>query len=304
LIFSDRDRESLLQSLIHLSNVPNLNPNLLVGKFGSDVFSKLWLVFYKQNCYDKALEVFQRWQMSRMEEDLLTHGLRDLLDRSHFACSAFADPAQAMQATVALFRTAEPLSTWQCSSCAVENESQLDCCQVCQAKVPVWSCVVCVLESPIFSRACRHCRSPQTAMPRLRRKLAMDPSSLFLNADIDSSGDLSLEEWQRAFGDEVIDADVLQTLFDEFDMNKDGLLSLDEFKTAIENPDFQTRKLPHIGMQQLACENFRCYNNPSEIAVRDGMYRNIDYAPSTSSPRLFVSPLDKVKLFVANGSIR
>jgi hypothetical protein len=104
----------------------------------------------------------------------------------------------------------------------VENESLHQECQVCKAKVPTYACGVCLLDAPIFKRGCWHCGTRQKAMPRLRRKLAQHPEAVFERADIDCSGDLTLEEWQRALGDEVIDKDVLTCLFEEFDTNKDG----------------------------------------------------------------------------------
>ena len=70
---------------------------------------------------------------------------------------------------------------------------------------------------------------------RLQQILASeDPEEIFASADADGSGDLSFEEWERAFGDKV-DRAALETLFEEMDSNKDGKMSWQEFKDGLDS---------------------------------------------------------------------
>ena len=68
----------------------------------------------------------------------------------------------------------------------------------------------------------------------LRQMLAKNPTETFARADVDGSGDLSFEEWERAFGDQV-DSAALKVLFDEMDSNKDGKVSWQEFKDGLDS---------------------------------------------------------------------
>ena len=69
----------------------------------------------------------------------------------------------------------------------------------------------------------------------LRRLLAEDPAAAFARADVDGSGNLTLHEWERAFGaDEGVDADVLRALFHDFDADQDGCVSVAEFEAGLQ----------------------------------------------------------------------
>jgi len=62
-----------------------------------------------------------------------------------------------------------------------------------------------------------------------------DADAIFARADTDVSGDLTLEEWIRAFGDkEGVDVHVLEALFHQFDVDNNSRVSLQEFKSAIQ----------------------------------------------------------------------
>jgi exonuclease VII small subunit len=57
----------------------------------------------------------------------------------------------------------------------------------------------------------------------------------FARADIDGSGDLTFDEWHLAFGGEGgVEADVLRALFDEFDADQNGCVSLAEFQAGLK----------------------------------------------------------------------
>ena len=56
----------------------------------------------------------------------------------------------------------------------------------------------------------------------------------FVRADTDGSGDLSLEEWESAFGGQI-DSAALKSLFEEMDSNKDGRVSWQEFKDGLDS---------------------------------------------------------------------
>merc|ERR1719183_728365 len=56
----------------------------------------------------------------------------------------------------------------------------------------------------------------------------------FVRADTDGSGDLSFEEWERAFGGQI-DSAALKSLFEEMDSNKDGRVSWQEFKDGLDS---------------------------------------------------------------------
>ena len=69
----------------------------------------------------------------------------------------------------------------------------------------------------------------------LQTLLAVDPAAAFARADIDSSGDLTFDEWQLAFGgEEGVEADVLRALFDEFDADQNGCVSIAEFQAGLK----------------------------------------------------------------------
>ena len=73
------------------------------------------------------------------------------------------------------------------------------------------------------------------AVRRLQQILASeDPEEIFKRADADCSGDMSFEEWERAFGDQV-DRAALEALFEEMDSNKDGKVSWQEFKDGLDS---------------------------------------------------------------------
>ena len=69
----------------------------------------------------------------------------------------------------------------------------------------------------------------------LQALLAEDPAAAFARADIDGSGDLTLDEWERAFGaEEGVDAGALRALFHDFDADQDGRVSLAEFQAGLQ----------------------------------------------------------------------
>jgi len=265
--FTARDKISLVQAIEALDEDCLLNASVLVGKFQSDVFSRLWAMLLDQDRkqdgakrYEKAFVALQQWQRARMKEDMVSPALRTLLDTTD-ADFVGTFPHDETKPS----RKPGATKSWQCSLCHAQcNDSERDSCLVCQTKVPTYACTVCLQDSKIFMRFCRHCHNPQSAMPRLRRKLSLDPSSVFARADIDSSGDLSLDEWQRAFRDEVIDGDVLKRLFDEFDLDKDGSVSLEEFKQGLER-DHTAKSVK----QDLFADHIEhCYNNPAKSPAK------------------------------------
>ena len=80
-VFTKSDRDSLVQTIRDLNHALTrkkgaiLSPEILVDKFGADVFSKLWVMFEKNQSYELALGAFQQWQSSRK-----TAGIRKLAE--------------------------------------------------------------------------------------------------------------------------------------------------------------------------------------------------------------------------------
>jgi hypothetical protein len=286
-VFTNLDQASLVKVIEDLNYAVVLaiqSPEVIVGKFGSRVFCKLWAIFHKNKSYDLALEAFQRWQVSRKDEPLLSHSLKLLLDSANggSGCVPIAatpeggfDDDKYLEEGCARRSKEELISTWHCSVCIVENDKKDKECQVCGAKVPTWTCPSCIAESSIVMSCCQHCKNPQPAMPRLRRKLTMNPGSAFAIADVDGSEDLTFAEWQRAFGDNVIGDNDLRRLFDEFDTNGDGRVSLDEFRAGLDR-DNSTRfdvnkpssgKLVCVNRAPNDAENLPCSAPTGEIKV-------------------------------------
>jgi len=274
------------------------SPEVLVGKFGPAVFCKLWALFIKNKAYDLALGAFQRWQSERRSEDLLSPALKLLLDGAAGCVETEARPdgldvededgGEGVDADDCR-RPAAAISNWHCSACIVENDKDDKRCQVCGAKVPVWTCGVCLSESSIVMSACQHCRTPQAAMARLRRKLAMDPASAFARADVDDSKGLTFSEWQRAFTDEVIDDEVLRRLFDEFDINGDGEVSLEEFRSGLDRP------APHVEPPALDCLDRDSGTKTFAQEQGANMPQNAAANPASSA-----TTREKIKVYVAN----
>jgi hypothetical protein len=69
---------------------------------------------------------------------------------------------------------------------------------------------------------------------RLRRFLAEDPSKHFSSIDSDGSGEISFEEWERAFGNTAF-SPYLRTLFDEIDTDRSGFVSYKEFMEVVKS---------------------------------------------------------------------
>jgi hypothetical protein len=80
-VFTKSDRDSLVQTIRDLNHALTrkrgaiLSPEILVDKFGADVFSKLWVMFEQNQSYELALGAFQHWQSSRK-----TAGIRKLAE--------------------------------------------------------------------------------------------------------------------------------------------------------------------------------------------------------------------------------
>jgi hypothetical protein len=119
----------------------------------------------------------------------------------------------------------------------------------------------------------------------------MDPKTVFARADIDSSGELSLDEWLRAFRDEVIDEDVLKRLFHEFDVDKDGSVTLDEFKQGLERGDAAKKVQQDLFADQIK----DCSNNPAKSPNKP-----LRSDPEAEKTIKAIKP-GYVKLYIADG---
>ena len=74
-----------------------------------------------------------------------------------------------------------------------------------------------------------------TTIHRLRQHFAQEGVvRLFQGADTDASGDLSLTEFEAAFGTDA-DAEVVRQFFRELDRNNDGKVSLQEFEEGLQS---------------------------------------------------------------------
>ena len=73
-----------------------------------------------------------------------------------------------------------------------------------------------------------------TTIRRLRQHLAQEGAvRLFQGADTDASGDLSMVEFESAFGTDI-DAEVVRQLFCELDHNNDSKISFQEFEEGLQ----------------------------------------------------------------------
>jgi hypothetical protein len=91
-------------------------------------------------------------------------------------------------------------------------------------------------EADQYASKVREMHSLQTSLRNL-----IDPAAAFARADIDGSGDLDFDEWHRAFGGgNGVKADVLRALFEEFDTDKSGTVSLFEFKAGLKKVNVHT----------------------------------------------------------------
>jgi hypothetical protein len=78
--FTAQDKISLVHTIESLDQDKILNAHVLVGKFESDVFSRLWAMFLDQDRkqsvygmttrYEKAFVALKQWQKLRMQEDI------------------------------------------------------------------------------------------------------------------------------------------------------------------------------------------------------------------------------------------
>jgi hypothetical protein len=78
--FTYQDKISLVHTIESLDQDKNLNASVLVAKFKSDVFSRLWAMFLDQDRkqsvygmttrYEKAFVALKQWQKLRMQEDI------------------------------------------------------------------------------------------------------------------------------------------------------------------------------------------------------------------------------------------
>ena len=81
-------------------------------------------------------------------------------------------------------------------------------------------------------------RGGKATVAVLQALLSENPTAAFARADIDGSGDLTFDEWHLAFGGEGgVEADVLRALFDEFDADQNGCVSLAEFQAGLKMVD-------------------------------------------------------------------
>ena len=99
---------------------------------------------------------------------------------------------------------------------------------------------------------CTSCQKFQlTGPPRLDGKatvavlqalLAENPTAAFARADIISSGDLMFDECHLALcGEEDVEADVLRSLCDEFDIDQNGCVSIAEFQACLKRANGRLR---------------------------------------------------------------
>ena len=101
-----------------------------------------------------------------------------------------------------------------------------------------------------------------SALRRLQKRLAQaDVAVTFARADVDKSGDLSLTELQQLLGDDV-DAQLVAQLFADMDENKDGKLSLQEFRNGVaqmcpslDGLTLMNGLLAEVGAQNLLAEH-------------------------------------------------
>ncbi len=78
-------------------------------------------------------------------------------------------------------------------------------------------------------------RGGKATVAVLQALLSENPTAAFARADIDGSGDLTFDEWHLACGgEEGVEADVLRALFDEFDADQNGCVSLAEFQAGLK----------------------------------------------------------------------
>jgi sirohydrochlorin ferrochelatase len=78
-------------------------------------------------------------------------------------------------------------------------------------------------------------RDGKATVAVLQALLSENPTAAFARADIDGSGDLTFDEWHLACGgEEGVEADVLRALFDEFDADQNGCVSLAEFQAGLK----------------------------------------------------------------------
>jgi hypothetical protein len=83
----------------------------------------------------------------------------------------------------------------------------------------------------------------------------LEPVSAFAHADDDNTKSLNFVKWRRAFGDEIIDDDVLRRVFDEFDTDGDGHVSLTEFRAGLDSHNSAKRVAQKLFAEDIACLN-------------------------------------------------
>ena len=102
----------------------------------------------------------------------------------------------------------------------------------------------------------------------------LNPEAAFARADIDGSAELDFEEWHRAFGGaNGVKADMLRALFDDFDTDKSGTVSLAEFKEGLKKLDVRRAHNESLAKCEGDLHVFRADQAKQYIAKRSEMLR-------------------------------
>ena len=163
---TEMDRRRLVLALEQLSQeskVP-LNAELLVEKFGLNVFGRLWALFASHNAYTTALKAFCNWYTAHMSNisatSLLPDSARQLLAyREYFQKSSVLGPVE-----YAVTETAENdvmAAVWSCPGCHTMNSADRTSCIVCAAGKPTWKCASCFQVNFLERDTCQHCHNPR-----------------------------------------------------------------------------------------------------------------------------------------------
>lgn len=127
------------------------------------------------------------------------------------------------------------------AACQVQNQDEISVLEEHDALLRKSSATAAAEQRACLggnSNTTRHQHPPRRlTISALRTLLDEDPKaldSIFANVDIDRSGDLTYDEWERAFSaDEALDETALRSFFDECDTNGSGRVSLEQFKQGL-----------------------------------------------------------------------